>query len=36
MFITASVIWEGLKVPDELKGDPNQRLTYIHRDIFQV
>ncbi|KAG4084630.1 hypothetical protein H8356DRAFT_1436005 [Neocallimastix lanati (nom. inval.)] len=35
MFITASVIWEGLKVPDELKGDPNQRLTYIHRDIFQ-
>jgi len=36
MIVTISVIWEGLKVPDESKGDPTQRLTYINKDIFQV
>jgi len=36
MFITFAVIWEGVKVPNELKGDPNQRLTFINKDIFQV
>eukprot|EP00833_Pecoramyces_ruminatium_P009652 jgi/Orpsp1_1/1183684/evm.model.c7180000086268.1 len=35
MIITLTVIWEGYKVPAELKGDPNQRLTYINKDIFQ-
>jgi len=35
MFITFAVIWEGVKVPNELKGDPNQRLTFINKDIFQ-
>ncbi|ORX83502.1 hypothetical protein BCR32DRAFT_261078 [Anaeromyces robustus] len=35
MIITFAVIWEGLKVPKELKGDPNQRLTFINKDIFQ-
>ncbi|KAG4104855.1 hypothetical protein H8356DRAFT_926500 [Neocallimastix lanati (nom. inval.)] len=35
MIVTISVIWEGLKVPDESKGDPTQRLTYINKDIFQ-
>jgi len=35
MIITFSVIWEGVKVPAELKGDPKQRLTFIHKDIFQ-
>ncbi|ORX49259.1 hypothetical protein BCR36DRAFT_412780 [Piromyces finnis] len=35
MIITISVIYEGIKVPKELKGDPNQRITFIHKDIFQ-